>query len=416
MQTDTLATSGRPPNEAGRLAAVRRYDILDTPPDGVFDRVTELAARLFDVPIAIVSIVDEDRIWFKSHHGLDVGEIDREPGLCASAILHHEPWVVSDASIDPRTMANPLVAGGMGLRFYAGAPLTTADGYNLGTLCVIDKAPRTVTESEISTLTDLAALVVDELELRLAARRAVDLEQQLRRQAEELAGALQTSLLPPTLPDIPGAELAALYRPADLAQVGGDFYDLFPIDPHTWGIVIGDVCGKGPVAASRGALARYSLRGAAVRDASPRAVLGTVNRAMLAGADVDDPFCTLVFALVARVPGGLEVRVAVGGHPLPTLLRSDGRLAQVGRPGSIVGALDNTEFHDDTVLVEPGDTLVLVTDGLLEIHTDDGVIGQAEFEQRLSGCRGKNPADLVTCLVDGINIYDDVAILALKAV
>ena len=131
-----------PSNEAERLAAVRRYDVLDTPPDGAFDRITALAARLFDVPIAIVSIVDTDRIWFKSHHGLDVEEIGREAGLCASAILHDGPWLVTDAAIDPRTLANPLVAGEFGLRFYAGVPLTTHDGYNLGTLCVIDHEPR----------------------------------------------------------------------------------------------------------------------------------------------------------------------------------------------------------------------------------------------------------------------------------
>ena len=100
-----------PPREAERLAAVRRYDILDTPPDGAFDRITRVAARLFEVPISIVSIVDEDRIWFKSHHGLDVEQIPRAPGLCASAILDNKPWVLTDASLDPRSLANPPVAG-----------------------------------------------------------------------------------------------------------------------------------------------------------------------------------------------------------------------------------------------------------------------------------------------------------------
>jgi hypothetical protein len=101
-----------PADEAARLAAVRRFDILDTPPDGGFDRITAMAARLFGTPIAIVSIVDTDRIWFKSRHGLpDVAQIGRDPGLCASAILDHVPWVVTDAAADPRTLANPLVAG-----------------------------------------------------------------------------------------------------------------------------------------------------------------------------------------------------------------------------------------------------------------------------------------------------------------
>ena len=160
-----------PANEASRLAAIRRYDVLDTPPDGAFERVTRLAARLLGTPIALVSIVDEDRIWFKSKYGLDIDQIDRAPGLCASAILHDKPWIVSNARNDPRTLANPLVASSFGLQFYAAAPLRTHDGYNLGTLCVIDRAPREVDSEEKQILIDLAAIVIDELELRLAARK-----------------------------------------------------------------------------------------------------------------------------------------------------------------------------------------------------------------------------------------------------
>jgi two-component sensor histidine kinase len=162
-----------PANEPERMAAVKRYDILDTPADGSFDRVTAIAARRFKVPISIISIVDSDRIWFKSHHGLDVPQIDREAGLCASAILTNEPHILPDASIDVRSLANPLVAGDFGLRFYAGVPLTTSDGYNLGTLCVIDKAPRPITQEQIEDLKDLAALVMDQLEFRLSAIRAL---------------------------------------------------------------------------------------------------------------------------------------------------------------------------------------------------------------------------------------------------
>ena len=160
-------------SEQQRIDAVRRYDVLDTPPDGAFDRITAIAARRFAVPISIISIIDADRIWFKSHHGLDVEEIPREPGLCASAILSSDPWILENAAQDARSLANPLVAGEFGLRFYAGVPLATGDGYNLGTLCVIDKKPRAVSEDEIRDLRDLASVVMDEMELRLAARRAV---------------------------------------------------------------------------------------------------------------------------------------------------------------------------------------------------------------------------------------------------
>lgn len=160
-----------PSDEPMRLAAVRRYRVLDTPADGSFDRIARLATRMFGVQIATISIVDRDRIWFKAKQGLTAEEIGRDPGLCASAILNDEPWVVNDARIDPRTLDNPLVRGELGLRFYAGAPLMTADGYNLGTINVIDPEPRSFSDIEAGMLGELAQVVVDALELRLLALR-----------------------------------------------------------------------------------------------------------------------------------------------------------------------------------------------------------------------------------------------------
>ncbi|TFC03139.1 GAF domain-containing protein [Cryobacterium adonitolivorans] len=161
-----------PSTEESRLRAVARYRLPEAPVDGAFDRVTAIAARVFSVPIALVTIVDHDRIWFTSHHGLEIDHIDRHPGLCASAILDDVPWVVEDARFDPRTLANPLVAGDFGLQFYAGVPLRTRDGHNLGTLCVFDFEPRLASEAELATLSDLAAMVMSEMELRLQSRRS----------------------------------------------------------------------------------------------------------------------------------------------------------------------------------------------------------------------------------------------------
>ncbi|MEP6700078.1 MAG: GAF domain-containing sensor histidine kinase [Bacteroidota bacterium] len=165
--TDTNTTL-----EKERIKSLKKYDILDTPPDGSFDRITKLAAKLLEVPIAIVTLVDTDRIWFKSRYGLDVQQIGRDPGLCASAILSDDLYEVNDALTDPRTLANPLVASEFGLRFYAAVPLKVRDGYNLGTLCVLDKQPRHLTEIQKETLQYLADILIDQLELRLAARTA----------------------------------------------------------------------------------------------------------------------------------------------------------------------------------------------------------------------------------------------------
>src|SRR5262245_32713476 len=123
-----MSASILPPHhsdETERLSALRRYDILDTPPERTFDLITAMAARIFSVPIAVISMVDESRIWFKSHHGLNVGQIAREPGLCASAIMQQEPWILGDARRDSRSRYNPLVTSDFGLQFYAGVPLRT---------------------------------------------------------------------------------------------------------------------------------------------------------------------------------------------------------------------------------------------------------------------------------------------------
>lgn len=171
-----------------RITALKRYEILDTPPDGNFDRLTLLASKVFNMPIAIVSLVDEDRIWFKSSQGLgDVREIEKSPGLCASAILSDEVYLVEDARNDPRCLANPLVTGAFGLQFYAAAPLKTHDGHRLGTFCIIDKKKRYINTEQQSLLALMADIVMNEMELRLAARietrslrdRIAELEAQL---------------------------------------------------------------------------------------------------------------------------------------------------------------------------------------------------------------------------------------------
>lgn len=158
--------------EEARMAAVRRYEVLDTPPESTFDHITSLAAELFGTPVALISIVDEDRVWFKSRRGMPLEHIGREAGLCASAILQKRPWLVTDAASDPRAAMHPLVAGDFGLRFYLGIPLRTADGCNLGAICVMDFKPRSITRRQVAGLNSLAAIVMDQLELRSAARRA----------------------------------------------------------------------------------------------------------------------------------------------------------------------------------------------------------------------------------------------------
>ncbi|MBE9611006.1 GAF domain-containing protein [Chitinilyticum piscinae] len=153
-----------PDDEAERIANLRSLLILDTPPEQRFDNLTRVAAGFFRVPIAVVSLVDAERQWFKSTCGLDARETGRDVSFCGHAILDSGVMVVEDARSDPRFADNPLVTGGPMIRFYAGAPLKSSQGHNLGTLCLISPEPRQMDAVEIQMLQDLARLVVVELE------------------------------------------------------------------------------------------------------------------------------------------------------------------------------------------------------------------------------------------------------------
>ncbi len=172
LPPDRLPSIPLPTNEAERLEALRRYHVLDTPTEIAFDRITTLAARLFDMPIVLVSLVDHSRAWFKSSYGFDLCEVPRGDAICNFALLYNDILVVPDTRKDDRFACNPFAISEPGVRFYAGAPLMTHDGYNLGTLCLLDGNPReALSDAQKATLIDLAAMVVDELELRLAAKK-----------------------------------------------------------------------------------------------------------------------------------------------------------------------------------------------------------------------------------------------------
>ena len=409
--------------EAERLREVARYRILDTQRNRGFDRIARMAARLLDAPIATVSIVDADRVWFTAAHGFDgLDQIARDVSLCALAIQRDTPYVVTDASADPRTASNPLVRGEPGIRFYAAAPIRTDNGYRLGTVDVWDTRPRECDAADLATLQDLAAVVMDELELRRSALSTYHHERELRKQVEGFASTLQSTLLPPSLPTVPGFDLACHFHTASPNRVSGDFYDVFWLGDQRWAFFLGDVTGHGAAAAAVTSLTRYTLRAAALHNSDPAAILDELNSALLM-----DPHtrrhCTVLFGILRTLPaGGAEMILGGGGHPPALLLCPKTRtVEEVPLPGGmLVGALPDAEFTTRRLRLEPGQTLLLYSDGLTEARPGGEFFGEHGLISFLGDYVGVSATEVVDGLRHRIGTFDpppgdDIALLALGA-
>ncbi|MGW7608756.1 PP2C family protein-serine/threonine phosphatase [Streptomyces sp. NPDC054766] len=254
----------------------------------------------------------------------------------------------------------------------------------------------------------------------LRARQESDRE---RERLKRLNATLQKTLLPPTLVDVPGLDVAAYYHVASADEVGGDFYDLFPLASGAWGFFLGDVCGKGAAAAAVTSLARYTLRAAAVYDPDPAAVLANLNTVLNHEYNGQDPrFCTVIFGLLTPDgdEGGFQVTLASGGHPPALLMRSDGHADYLPTPGGqLIGVLPDADIATTSVRLDPGDTLFLHTDGLTEAHSvgADGRYGDEallEFAQELAPTTARDTVAAIRDLLDtfGTGVDDDTAVLA----
>ncbi len=326
-----------PKDDATRLACLRGYSVLDTPPEESFDRVTRLASRLLRMPIAVVSLVDREREWFKSCVGVDERQADRRIAFCAYTILSDDLLVVSDAACDPRFADNPQVTA-QGIRFYAGAPLKTREGHNIGALCVKDTRPRVLAENDRATLADLAAIVVHEMELRVASdrvRRAMDAAERANRVKSQFLANMSHEIRTPLTAVLGFAEtlleqertneenrdaIETIRRNgAHLLTIINDILDLSKIEagkiefeavPFDLGALVRDVVAlHGPVAAGKGIALTVG-----VAESAPCSVVGDPTR-------VRQVVLNLVSNAVKYTERG-SVGVALGGrddHPLITV-------------------------------------------------------------------------------------------------
>jgi serine phosphatase RsbU (regulator of sigma subunit) len=236
-----------------------------------------------------------------------------------------------------------------------------------------------------------------------------------------IAHILQRSLLPESLPEIPGMELRALYSAAgELNEVGGDFYDVLDYDSDRWMLVVGDVVGKGPRAAGVTALARHTLRAAAIGGRSPSAMLDTLHQALRRQPRWAD-LCTVCLVTVRLGAGRAHLNVALAGHEPPLLIEPDGRARQLGRPGTLLGVIDPIKIDETAAELHPGQTLLLFTDGVTEAGRPDDALGSNGLVEL---CRAAPSLGLQGLLErieraaverSGGYLHDDVALLALRA-
>ena len=236
-----------------------------------------------------------------------------------------------------------------------------------------------------------------------------------------IAATLQASLVPGRLPAIAGTEAATRYLPAgDGSEVGGDFYDIFPLADGCWGIVLGDVSGKGAEAAAVTGLTRYTLRTLANPAHPPSRTLGELNTRLLA-ATTDECHCTLVYAVARPTTAGLELTVSLAGHHPPLVLRRTGRVEPVGQLGTVVGLFESPELHDHTVTLSPGEFICMFTDGLVEARNGKEFFGTERAAAVLEQCADQPTDAIAEELVasvrrfHGQELVDDLALLLLRA-
>ena len=355
---------------------------------------------------AIVARLDLDEIMQTA--------IDAAIELTGAAAGHVEPGFTGDGAVTGEDAAGSTLA----------VPIRLADGEIAGGLRFTHPEPDAfdveAAEAALS-IASATAVAIGNARLLEAARQETAAREAALRQRDQVAIALQQSLLPPELPEIPGLELGAHYH-AGTELVGGDFYDVFALTDTTWGIVLGDVCGSGPEAASQTALTRHTVRTAAMFDAAPAAVLHALNRALLRAKT--DRFTTGVFVRVdlAAAPNQIVASIASAGHPRALIVRADGGIEESPAKGVLLGVMDFPieALHVVDHHLAAGDTLILYTDGLTEARRDrklfdvEGVVGT------LQALQGRSPAVIANCLVEAAlshadaPVSDDIAVVVVR--
>ncbi|MDF2977461.1 MAG: sle [Actinomycetospora sp.] len=379
--------------------------------------LTETAEDLYDnAPCGYLSTTPDGHIvrinatllrWLGYEHDQVVGHMRFADLLTVGGRMYHEthlaPLLLLQGSVHSVAL-EVRTADRRRLPVLVDAVVKEASdaGPSLVRIMVVDAADRRAYEVEL-----------------LRARRQADLE---RDRLQELATTLQRTLLPPALPGVPGLEIAAYYHSASVEEIGGDFYDLFPLAHDRWGFFLGDVCGKGPGAAVLTSLIRYTLRAAAVYDSDPVSVLTTLNTSLRQErGTTSTSWCTLIYGVLVPADPGFTVTLASGGHPPALVVPRDAAVEAVDTVGGQpVGLLSRPRFRTVTTTLRPGDGLLLHTDGLTEARRPDGTMLDEDLPALVAELPRGTARDVVDGLADvlsslGPGLVDDTAIMVFTA-
>ncbi len=384
--------------------------------EGITDAARELAGARFG--LYLPSTNERATLTFVGCSREDFAEapaIGRAPVL-AAALESDRALCIDDVTSRVRgedaARAYGVLADGRLVRSWLAVPVHGRVGNRLGTVFLGHHRAHAFPARQQELVEGLCS------QLGVALEHASLFEERSR-----VATALQKTLLPPLLPEIPGVDIAARYRATGAGNlVGGDFYDVFETESGNWAVVLGDVSGFGPEAAALTGLARYTLRALTAMADHPSEVLVALNEAMLRQAAAER-FLTAVFACLAPKRGLLEVTLASGGHPPALVLRDDESVEVLdGSPGTLLGVFPDVRLTDQPLTLFPGDALVLYTDGVIEARSENGEeFGLERLEQLLTTCAGRSAAGIARRIERAVLEHrgertdDDVAIMVLRA-